>query len=141
MLKGIYTVEAKLEVMCPGYARMDVLFGSRHNVQPPVLIDSNFENPPQPVFTDPFLDAETASSLLSGDLFTLNPEIESSLHELVELHEDSESTKKKISKPSKTPPSRKDFSTTFAECSEANLQLGQSRLELEKENQVFEKKS
>ncbi|KAG0330878.1 hypothetical protein BG005_005963, partial [Podila minutissima] len=32
--KGIYSIKAKLENMCPFYARMDQLFGSKPNVVP-----------------------------------------------------------------------------------------------------------
>ncbi|CAG8790921.1 45002_t:CDS:1, partial [Gigaspora margarita] len=35
--KGIKTIDAKLEVLCPYYNRIDSIYGKRQNVQPAFL--------------------------------------------------------------------------------------------------------
>ena len=41
---GILTIEQKLERECPGYSRMDQLYGSRQNVNPHYTVDGDVSN-------------------------------------------------------------------------------------------------
>ncbi|KAH9112525.1 hypothetical protein AeMF1_013159 [Aphanomyces euteiches] len=41
--KKIFTVEAKVESICPLFEEMDSLFGDRPNIRPPILLDDEIE--------------------------------------------------------------------------------------------------
>jgi hypothetical protein len=41
-IKGITTIDAKLELICPYYQKMDELFGHRQNVLPENVLEANF---------------------------------------------------------------------------------------------------
>jgi len=78
--KGCNTIEKKLDVECPGYARMDTLFGMKQNVKPHSTMQSGLNlliqasewdsdsDIDDPVDADTSRDAETRLDMDLGDL-------------------------------------------------------------------------
>lgn len=148
-LKGITTVEEKLESLCPFFSSMDELFGSKPNVNPANVSESA-------VLSDDCLSGNGSDhgSLASNSADTIgNTDFpDTSMENTASSDHDNDEKESTSSAPLSAPakahkviripesktPKRKDFSSTYMEAQESLRELKRQAMEAERERAVKE---